>query len=363
MKSYPIPMVPGPVHVPEYIRQAYLQDYGSADMEPEFLQLYNQTEKNLQTMMNTKNQVAIMTGEGMLALWSALKSCLVPGDRVLALATGMFGYDVGEMAKSLGAQVKTIGFAYNETLHNWPMIEKTIVEYNPKMITAIHCETPSGTLNPLQVLGELKNKHDVPLLYVDMVASLGGVLVETDAWNIDLALGGSQKVFSAPADMSFLSISQTAWNIIESIGYSGYDALLPFRTAQQDFYFPYTPHWHGVAAMHASSTALIKEGLTQVFSRHEQVSRFCRLQLQKIGYTLFSAEDAIPSPTVTAVNLPDSITWEQFDSALREQGLVVGGSYGPLKGKVFRLGHMGSQADMILMERALSVLAKVFHAL
>ncbi len=361
MKSYPIPMVPGPVHVPEYIREAYQQDFGSADMEPEFLQLYNQTEKNLQKIMGTENQVAILTGEGMLALWSALKSCLAPGDRVLSLATGMFGYGVGEMAKSLGAQVKTIGFAYNETLHNWPMIEKTIIEYNPKMITVIHCETPSGTLNPLQILGELKSKHGVPLLYVDMVASVGGVPIETDAWSIDLALGGSQKVLSAPAEMCFLAISQTAWKIIETIGYSGYDALLPFQTAQQDFYFPYTPHWHGVAALHAASNKLIEEGLANVFSRHEQVAGFCRDQLHRIGFTLFPAENANPSPTVTSVNLPEGTSWTTFDRALRSHGLVVGGSYGPLSGKVFRLGHMGSQADMDLAEKTIAVLEKVIQ--
>ena len=361
MKYYPIPMVPGPVHVPKYIRQVYQQDFGSADMEPEFLQLYNQTEKNLQKMMGTENQVAILTGEGMLALWSALKSCLVPGDRVLSLATGMFGYGVGEMAKSLGAQVKTIGFAYNETLHNWPMIEKTIIEYNPKMITVIHCETPSGTLNPLEILGELKSKHGVPLLYADMVASVGGAPIECDAWNIDLALGGSQKVLSAPAEMCFLGISQTAWNIIETIGYSGYDALLPFKTAQQDFYFPYTPHWHGMAALHAASNKLLEEGLDNVFSRHERVAEYCRTQLKRIGYSLFPAEDAIPSPTVTSVQIPEAASWTEFDQALRRQGLVVGGSYGPLSGKVFRLGHMGSQADMGLAEKTIDVLDRVFR--
>ena len=111
----------------------------------------------------------------MLAFWSALKSAILPGDRILALATGVFGYGVAEMAKAIGAQVKTVGFAYNETLHDWEMIEKAIIEFHPKMITVIHCETPSGTLNPLEKLSELKAKHQIPLLYVDMVASIGGV--------------------------------------------------------------------------------------------------------------------------------------------------------------------------------------------
>ena len=213
METYPLPLVPGPVRVPERIRAAYQIDYGSADLEPEFLELYNQTEQKIQKIIATQNQIVIHSGEGMIALWGALKSCLKPGDKVLALATGVFGYGIAEMAKSIGAQVKTVGFAYNETLQDWETIEKEISEFQPKMITVIHCETPSGTLNPLQKVGELKLKYAVPLLCADVVASAGGALVETDAWQIDLALGGAQKAFSMPPEMSFLSVSTQAWKI------------------------------------------------------------------------------------------------------------------------------------------------------
>ena len=359
MQTYPIPMVPGPVHVPEKIRNAYLQDFGSPDIEPEYLQLYTQTEEKMRGLMGTHNQIAFLTGEGMLSLWSALKSTIQPDDRVLALATGVFGYGIGEMAKSIGAQVKTIGFAHNETLHNWEQIEEAIIEFQPKMITVVHCETPSGSLNPLEKLGELKRKHHVPLLYVDMVASIGGVEIKTDAWQIDLALGGSQKVLSSPCDISFLAISPTAWDIIEKVDYVGYDALLPFKEVTQKAEFPYTPHWHGLNAIHTSLDLLLQEELAMVNQRHEMVARYCREQLQAIGYKLFITPPAIPSPTVTAVHVPEGISWQEFDQKLRAEGLVVGGSYGPLAGKVFRLGHMGSQANMPLLHQALDVLEKV----
>ena len=88
METYPIPMIPGPVRVPAEILEAYQKDYGSADLEKEFLDLYNRTEADLQQILATRSKVAIFTGEGMLALWAGLKSCLRPGDRVLALATG-----------------------------------------------------------------------------------------------------------------------------------------------------------------------------------------------------------------------------------------------------------------------------------
>jgi len=361
MITYRIPMIPGPVRVPRKIFDAYSVDYGSADIEPEFLDLYNRTEENLKTIIKTKNKVVIQTGEGMLALWGALKSCLVPGDRVLSIGTGVFGFGIGDMAKSIGADIRIVGFGYDETINNWDLVEEAVAEFHPKMITAVHCETPSGTLNPIAPLGKIKEKYQVPLLYVDAVASLGGAPVFTDEWNVDLLLGGSQKCLSAPPGMSFLSVSDKAWKVIEEVNYPGYDALQPFLTAQKNFYFPYTPYWHGMASLNAGAEMLIAEGLENTFKRHQEVAEYCRNRLTEIGYLLFPAKDAVPSPTVSAVKVPGGINWEQFDAVLRKHGMAVGGSYGPLSGKVFRLGHMGSQANLELMKQALEILEKVKH--
>jgi aspartate aminotransferase-like enzyme len=359
MKTYPIPMVPGPVKVPQEVLDALCFDYGSGDLESEFLQLYNQTEASLQQILTTRNPVAIQTGEGMLALWGALKSCMRPGERLLALATGVFGYGVGDMARSIGVEVQTVGFGYDETLHDWARIEMAIAEFRPKMISVIHCETPSGTLNPLEELGRLKRQYGVPLLYADVVASLGGAPVLVDEWGIDLALGGTQKCLSAPPNMAFVAISPQAWEIIEQVDYHGYDALKPFRSAQADFYFPYTPYWQGMAALHAAAQLLLDEGLENSFRRHAQAAESCHEGLSSLGLELFPAPKAICSPTVTAVKVPEKFTWPEFDRRLRQEGLVVGGSYGPLSGKVFRLGHMGSQADQGLVRQALEVIGRV----
>ena len=358
MKTYPIPMVPGPVKVSPEVLQQYQVDYASGDLEREYLDLYNRTEANLQAIFSTRNKIAIQTGEGMLALWGALKSCLLPGDRVLAIATGVFGYGIGEMAESIGAQVKTIGLPYNETIRDWSLIEEAIAEFRPKMITVVHCETPSGTLNPLQKLGELKRQYAIPLIYADVVASLGGTPVLTDAWSIDLALGGSQKCLSAPPNMAFVAISEQAWEIIDQVGYVGYDALKPFKTAQQDFYFPYTPYWHGMAVLHQATKILLNEGLDASYQRHMDVAATCRERIVSMGLELFPASDAIPSPTVTAVKVPELLSWKDLDARFRKEGLVIGGSYGPLSGTVFRLGHMGTQAHVDIVNKACDIIAK-----
>lgn len=359
MITYPIPMVPGPVSVPKEVLAAYQTNFGSADLEPEFLELYKQTSSNLQKLMATRHDVVIQSGEGMLALWGAMKSCIKPGDRVLSIATGVFGYGIADIAHSLRADVKTIDIPYNQTISNWNEIEQEIFNHKPKMITAVHCETPSGTLNPLRKLGELKKQYQVPLLYVDAVASIGGTPVETDAWEIDLCLGGSQKVLSAPADLCFLSVSPTAWEIINTVNYVGYDAIKPFRNVKETAYFPYTPHWHGMGALNKATALLLDEGLEKSFQRHEKVAAFTRKRLKEIGLSLYPTMGSVPSPTVTAVVVPEKITWQELDKCFRAKGLVVGGSYGPLAGKVFRIGHMGAQANMDLVGQAMDVIEEV----
>jgi aspartate aminotransferase-like enzyme len=356
LKTYPIPMVPGPVKAHPAVLEAYRVDYGSADLESEYVELYTQTEANLKRILQTRSSVVIFLGEGMMALWGALKSCLRPGDRVLAIGTGVYGYGIGDMAAAVGAEVRTVGLSYDATLSDLSEVRSAIAEVEPKMITVVHCETPSGTLNPIEGLGRLKQEMEVPLLYMDAVSSIGGAPVLPDEWHIDLCLGGAQKCLSALPDTCFLSVSERAWEIIDEVSYAGYDAIKPFKTAVERHYFPYTPGWQATAGLNAGAEAILREGLEACFKRHAEVAAYCRKRLVEIGYSLYPAPGAVPSPTVTAVYVPEGVAWSEFDQRLRRHGLVVGGSYGPVAGKVFRLGHMGTQADMELMNQALEVL-------
>lgn len=356
MEMYPIPMVPGPVAVPQEILNAGVTDYGSADIEPEYIDLYKATQKALQKIMNTRSRVVIQTGEGMLALWSALKSSLLPGDKVLMLATGIFGYGFASMAESLGCEVRTLGFGFDETIADFELVEKVIREFEPKMITMVQNETPSGTMNPVDKIGVLKEKYGVPLLCVDAVSGIGGSVVKTDEWHIDFCLGGSQKCLSAPPAMAFLSVSDKAWEIIEEVNYAGYDGLLPFREALKHRYFPYTPYWQGTAQLYEACRLLLKEGVRTAIRRHENVAVYCRKRALDMGLKLFPQPGAVCSSTVTALYVPKGITWKRLDMIFRKKGLVVGGNYDCLAGKVFRIGHMGSQADLKLVQKAMDVI-------
>lgn len=357
MRTYPTPLIPGPVSVPQAVREAYLTDYGSADLETEFFELYAACEKQLQRILGTANDVTIQSGEGMLALWGALKSVLKPGDRVLAVANGLFGYGIGEMAGQLGAQVETVGFGYDD-IPDPERVRRAARRFQPRLITAVHCETPSGTLTPLAELGAISREVDA-LFYVDFVASGGGAPVDADACAIDLGLLGSQKVLSLLPTLSMVTVSARAWEAVQAVGYVGYDALAPWQEGPARRYLPYTHNWQGMAALHASCQLLLDEGLDAVYARHAEVAAYCRQRLQEMGLALFPQREAIASPTVTAAHVPDGWTWPRLDAALREKGMAVGGNYGPLAGKVFRIGHMGNQARMGLVERGMDVLAEV----
>uniref|UniRef100_A0A7C1JRI3 Alanine--glyoxylate aminotransferase family protein n=1 Tax=Caldilinea aerophila TaxID=133453 RepID=A0A7C1JRI3_9CHLR len=357
MQSYPIPLVPGPVSVPEAVRAAYAIDYGSADLEEEFFELYERCARKLQIVLGASTQVTIQTGEGMLALWGALKSVVRPGDRVLAVGTGLFGYGIGEMAQQIGAEVEIVGFPFDRILDPEP-VREAAYRFRPKVITAVHCETPSGTLNPLEELGKLCREVDA-LFYVDFVASGGGVPVDVDRCHIDLGLLGSQKVLSLPPDLSMVTVSERAWQAVAEAGYAGYDALAPWRDGPAKRFFPYTHNWSALAGLEVSLDLLLAEGMEAVYARHATVAERCRRGLEALGIRLFPAEEAYNSPTVTAAYVPEGWSWPEFDRALRRHGMAVGGNYGELAGKVFRVGHMGSQADLGLVERGLEVIRRV----
>jgi len=360
MLTYRVPMVPGPTSVPPEVLAAYQVDYASSDLEEEFFALYGSVQDQLRQILLTRNKVAIMTGEGMVALWGALKSALRPGDRVVAVSTGLFGEGIGEMARSVGAQVEMVSFGYDE-IADPGKVEEAILRFRPKMVTMVHCETPSGTLNPVGEVGRMAEAHDVPLFYVDAVSSAAGAPLRTDEWHIDLCLVGSQKCLSAPSGLAMVAVSPRAWDVIQEVNYQGYDALLPWRDALERRYFPYTPYWHGIAALEVACRRILSEGLDAVVERHRRAAVACVQGVRALGLELYPKEEAFLSPTVTAVKVPSSISWQELDRRLRERGVGVGGNYGPLAGKVFRLGHMGTQASEELVAQTLYALGEALR--
>ncbi len=359
MKQYAIPLVPGPVRVRPETLAAYGFDYGSADLEPEFVELYRETAGQLQTIMATRNDVILTLGEAMAMLWGGIKSALGPKDRVLVISSGLFGAGFADMAKVVGAEVRVIECDY-DTVPDPDVVAAAAREYKPTFATMVHCETPCGTLTPVEAVGKrLREVAPDALFLVDAVASIGGAPLDVDAAGIDYCLLGSQKCLSAVPDLGIVAISERGWSRVDEIGYEGYDAFQPFRHAADKHYFPYTHSWHAVAAMNAACCALLEEGLEASHARHARVAQAWRDALRGMGLELYPRCEADCSPTVTALKMPAGIDWPTLNGRLREHGMAVGGNYGSLAGKVFRIGHMGTQASDDLFERGTAVLREV----
>jgi AraC-like DNA-binding protein len=145
------------------VRGAYLAEFGSADLEEEFFELYEKNERALQQILGTSNKIAIMSGEAMSILWGALKSTTERGSKLLCVANGLFSSGFGEMGQDIGLDVETLDFGLNG-IPDFNKVRDAARRFRPDVITAVHCETPSGTLTPLKELGEISSYHPNYLL-------------------------------------------------------------------------------------------------------------------------------------------------------------------------------------------------------
>eukprot|EP00698_Gefionella_okellyi_P011192 TRINITY_DN2941_c0_g1_i1.p1 TRINITY_DN2941_c0_g1~~TRINITY_DN2941_c0_g1_i1.p1 ORF type:complete len:333 (-),score=47.14 TRINITY_DN2941_c0_g1_i1:182-1180(-) len=302
-----------------------------------------------------------MSGEGMAILWGAMKSCIGPGDRVLAISAGIYGRGFGDMARGLGAQVVTVEFGDDGYADDASRIRDAAMALRPTVVTAVHCETPSGTLQPIEILRNIVQEFN-PVMIVDVVSSAFGVPVLIEQWGIDIALLGAQKCLSLPPDSCAAMVSDRAWQTIAQVNYVGYDAFQPFSLVPQTvqpFEFPYTPCFTSVAQWQARLRSLQQTGMSEVYSSHNRAAVRTRKLLHRMGIRLFAKDERACSPTVTAAYLPTGWTWAALDRELRAHGVVMAGSYGPMTGKVFRVGHMGTQASVDRVDKAMEVLRLV----
>ena len=360
MEHYRIGLVPGPVKIPHEILQAWQNDYGSSDLEAEFFTLYRDNQTLTQKLLHTHNDIIITSGEAMSALWASLKCTLTPGKKLLAVSSGIFGEGFAEMARTFGVNAEICAFPYDEVPDPQKVLDHAKT-FRPHVITAVHCETPSGTLLPLPRLAEIGSiAHDVGALFVvDFVSSVGGAELDADKCGIDIGILGSQKTLSLPPCLSISSISSRAWDVIERVNYAGYESYLAWKNVPAEHYTPYTHDWNAMKALNISLNMIMREGLNAAIERHEGVAQLCRDMGREMGLRLFPKSEDICSPTVTAFYVPGNFTWPEFDEALREKGLAVGGNYGKLSGRVFRIGHMGSQADYNLVREGMKIIREV----
>jgi len=371
-------LVPGPSKPHPTVLNEYSKFYGSSDCQiEEFVGDYDHCTSLVRKLLHvpSSSSIVITSGEGMFALWAGISNTINKGDKVISIAAGIYGRGIGEMFRSKEAEVINFSLELNEVfrseLHR-DSLEKLIQEHKPKVLSAVHCDTPCGTLIPhedLKVLGDLCKQYSV-LFYIDCVSSAFGVELDLTSVSGDVVLVGSQKCLSLAPDLSIVIVSKSAWDVIEAKKqvqpYTGYDNLLNYQQVIQpgsaDRLFPMTMCWSSIKALICSLQMIDEEGISNVIQRHNDVALLCQQKLEENGLQLYSAKE-ISSPTTSCVLLPENVSWTEFDSQLRSRGVLLGGSYGSLAGKVFRIGHMGTQAQTSIVAPALDIIIDVIKGL
>lgn len=339
-------MTPGPTEVNERVRRAMAKPITNPDLDPDFFDFYDKACEKLKKILKTQNDVLILSGEGILGLDAAMASLIEPGDRVLCLANGVFGEGFGEFAELYGAEVVYLRKEYDDAF-TVDDVKKFLAKNNGfKLATVVHCETPAGLINPIEEICPVLKESGI-ITVVDAVSSIAGQKVVTDDWDIDIVLGGSQKCLSAPPGLTFLSISEDAWNCMEERktpvpGF--YTNLLKWKQMwYKDRVFPYTQPISDIYGLSEAADVVLEES-ENIYIRHARIANAVRDTLKDAGFKIFPKEGA-EANTVTAFYIPQGIDDEKFRKHLWDKyNVMIAGSWGKLSGKVWRIGHMGENA-------------------
>jgi len=335
-------MTPGPTEVSERIRWELSKPTINPDLDEDFFEFYKNLTEKLKSLLNTSNQVLVLNGEGILGLEAACASLIEEGDRVLCLNNGIFGEGFGDFVKIYGGEVVFFNEDYRKPFSVEKLKDFIERDNNFKCATIVHCETPSGLINPIEEICPVLKKYGI-LTIVDAVSSIGAYNIQTDKWGIDVLLGGSQKCLSAPPGLTFLSISEEAWECIEkrkSPIASYYCNLKLWKNWYEEKYFPYTQPVNDLYGLDAAVDIVLEEGKDFII-RHQQIADKVRRTLKTAGFEIFPVEEGV-SNTVTAFIIPRGVEDKAFRKHLwNKYGVMIAGSWGNLDGKVWRIGHMG----------------------
>ena len=332
-------MAPGPTPVPPEVLAAGAQPV-LHHRGPDFRAVMLRTLGRLQEVCRTKNDVLLFTASGSAAFESAVVNLLSPGERVLAVMAGEFGERWAALASAYGADVHELRYAWGET----PRAEDVRIrldESDAKVVFVVHSETSTGVVSDVQAVAQAA--HDAgALVVVDAVSSLGAVPLETDAWDLDVVVAGSQKALMTPPGLSLVTVSQAAWERSQSAAmprfYFDWERM---RVSLESGSTPFTPAVTLVGSLDVALGLLLEEGLEAAFARHASLGRACREGAKAMGLELFSPDEE-RSAIVTAILTPPGVDARELVLALRVRfGITVAGGHGELSSKMFRIGHIG----------------------
>jgi pyridoxamine--pyruvate transaminase len=315
--------------------------------DPVFLEAFRQTEAKVAELMRTSNEIVLMQGEAVLGLEAAGRALVRPGMPVLNLVSGPFGKGMGYWLKDFGAEVHELEVPYDEALDPGEVEQYLDAHPQTELLTVVHSETPSGTFNDCARIGPIARARGV-LTLVDCVSSLGGMPLDVDGWQLDVAIAGPQKCLGGPPGMSLMAVSERAWTAIEQNPAALRDSFLSLLDWREKWHgkgqFPYTPSVSDVHGVAAACDQALAEGLENAIARHAAAARACRAGVRAMGLRLWPKSEDITADCVTAIAVPDGLDHEAVRSHVREHyGVMLSSGQGA--GNLVRIGHMGPTAS------------------
>lgn len=350
----------GPTPLPPEVREALAQPM-IGHRSHAFSEIHGEVIEGLKELLRTQNDVFVLTASGTGGMETAVVNTLSPGDKVLSVSIGNFGERFRTIARRYGAQIVPLDYEWG-TAADPDAIGSALAQHpDVKAVLITHNETSTGVTNPLKdIAATVKAGGDAsPLLLVDAISSAGCIELETDAWNIDVLVTGSQKGWMIPPGLAFVAFSDAAWTAHEqSTMPRFYFDLTPARKKLPANQTPWTPAVNLFYGLAAALRLMRQEGLQNIWERHQRIGDYTRLRVREMGLELF-ADPQFASNTVTAVRAPvgsttDSTSRQRLDvDELRRRleqdyKVILAGGQGPLKGQIFRIGHLGHvhQADI-----------------
>lgn len=338
-------MIPGPTNLPPQVREAlgrpafYHRGKGFAD-------LLAACTDGLRQVFQTSDDVLILTSSGTGAVEAALVTTLSPGDRVLAVQGGKFGERMVEIATVYGAEV--------DVLHVEPGRAADPDEVRARLaghaaLLFVQNETSTGVRQDADLLAAAAHEAGA-LTVVDTVSSMGGMPIPVQEWGLDAVASGSQKALMLPPGLAFVSMNDAAWAAAEKARMPRfYLDLVAARESLAKGQTPWTPNVSMIRALKAALDMILEEGLPQVWRRHRALAEATRAAVAAMGLELF-ADREHASDVVTAVKAPEGVDSQVLVKRVRDNhGVLISGGQEELKGKIFRVGHMGCcQIDDVL---------------
>jgi len=303
--------------------------------------MFQEVREGLKYLFQTEHEVLLFSSSGTGAMEGAVTNTLSPGDRALVVRGGKFGERWEEICLAYGVVPVVLDVEWGKAVR--PQDVGKVLEADPgiRAVLVQASETSTGVRHPIREIGEVVRKYPETILVVDAITGIGVFDIKTDAWALDIVVAGSQKAVMLPPGLAFASVSPKAWGFVEGARLPRFyfDFKKELASAQKN-QNAYTPAVSLIVGLREVLQRIREETLEGIFDRHSRMARATREAVRALGLELLAPES--PSEAVTAVKAPAGLDAGRITTHLWERyGVRVAGGQGHLKGKIFRIAHMG----------------------